>query len=111
MGRPLTIGGDLLTIDLSREELKVIAQKLGINQPILAHKVVGSRVELRLLGGSTAVYTKEDAVDILQLLANLSVKELKTLASLFNIQGIGGGNFPRQIKDPFEIGSGNCIFR
>ena len=37
---------------LKPEELQAAAKQLGVNNPIMAHKVVGNRVELHLLGGA-----------------------------------------------------------
>ena len=80
--------------DLSNEQLKHIVEELEINQPILAYKVVGDRIELRLLGGSTAVYDEglPGQINIMQLLAGLSAKDLRFLAAKFMIKKRGTMN-------------------
>jgi hypothetical protein len=40
-----------MTGNISRADLVLLAQRLGIDRPIMAHRVVGSRVELYPLGG------------------------------------------------------------
>jgi hypothetical protein len=77
---------------LSPDEIKHIVEELAINQPILAYKVVGSRVELHLLGGATAVYRQPDAEAIFQALATLKRKDLRFLAAKFLIRGRGKMN-------------------
>jgi len=68
---------------LSGKQLKHIVNELDINVPVMSYRVVGDRVELRLLGGSTAVYTEaydQDLPDPTGTLTRMTAKQLHTLA-------------------------------
>jgi hypothetical protein len=64
-------------IQIPRDQLKLVAQKLGINQPIGSAKVVGDRIEIRLMGGGV-LFWPPDAPSV--NLAALTVSKLKQLA-------------------------------
>ena len=70
---------------LTRDQIKTIAEELEINQPIMSYRVVGDRVELRLLGGSTAVYEEAGAGDVAVDLSKMGIKQLRFLATKFMV--------------------------
>jgi hypothetical protein len=68
---------------LTKVQLKQIVQELEINQPVMSYRVVGSRVELHLLGGATAVYdpTANEMPDPTGTLTRMTLKRLHILAA------------------------------
>ena len=68
---------------LSPDQLKYILKSLKINSPVMAYRVVGNRVELQLLGGSTAEFFMVDD----PALHEMSLSYLRTLAAAFDIPG------------------------
>ena len=68
--------------ELSPEELKLIAADLEVNNPIMSYRVVGSTIELRLLGG-LVIQGPIDNED----LSNLSMKDLYSIAQGLKITG------------------------
>ena len=70
--------------ELSDLELQNIVQELEIGTPILAYRVVGSRVELQLLGGAQVEYTLADPLPPLK---QLNRAELLALAKEHDIRG------------------------
>ena len=81
---------------LTNDQIKHIVEELEINQPIMSYKVVGSRVELRLLGGLTAVYNDPEAepavAELVEALARLKIKDIRFLATKFMIPKRGSMN-------------------
>lgn len=68
--------------ELRPEELKAIITELGVSNPVMSYRIVGSRIELNLLGGAV-VRGKIDNED----LSNLSKKDLYALAKGLGISG------------------------
>ncbi len=68
---------------LSPDQLKSIIKALKINQPVMSYRVVGNRVELRMLGGSTAEFINVEN----PTLDEMSLSYLRTLAASFDIPG------------------------
>ena len=68
---------------LTPDQLKSIVSTLKINQPVMSYRVVGNRVELRMLGGSTAVFHEVEKPS----LDEMSLSYLRTLAASFVIPG------------------------
>ncbi|MGB3714493.1 MAG: hypothetical protein WA996_08700 [Candidatus Promineifilaceae bacterium] len=82
--------------------VKQAAVELGVDKPIMSYKVVGDRIELHLLGGSTAVWTARPVPKAVTgpvpdlagpfdrrrtRLAHLSTKELRSRASERRLRG------------------------
>lgn len=69
--------------------VKQAAVELGVDKPIMSYKVVGNRVELHLLGGSVAVWTRRSPGPYRRraVLSRLSTKELRRQARLHEIRG------------------------
>jgi hypothetical protein len=73
---------------LSHKELQELAKELNITTPILAHRVVGDRVEVHLLGGREVIYDPSiSAVAIPELLSDLTLKELRLIAQDLGVSG------------------------
>ncbi|MGD2079029.1 MAG: Rho termination factor N-terminal domain-containing protein [Chloroflexota bacterium] len=78
---------------LSPQELKAIMQSEGINNPVLATRVVGGRIELHLLGGAVILapspQQNEDANDQLPSpkLSSLTVDQLQQVAADLGMSG------------------------
>ena len=68
---------------LDPRRLQEIAKKLGINQPVLSQRVVGSRIELFLLGGSEIVLEAEPGEE----LESLDYDTLYRMAQQYAIRG------------------------
>lgn len=64
-------------------QIRDIAEQLDIDTPILSHKVIGSRVELYLLGGAVATFELEQEPQ----LDEMSYDELYALARKINLRG------------------------
>ena len=64
-----------------RSKIKDAVRELKIDKPIMSYKVVGSRVELHLLGGSVEV------LDSRPFYRDMSLPELKRLARRHKIPG------------------------
>jgi hypothetical protein len=65
--------------------IKQAVDELGVDKPIMSYRVVGNRVELYLLGGDVAVWPGRSGriYDFEQL----SLKELRRTARMYNIRG------------------------
>ena len=68
--------------ELKPEELKAVIDELKVSNPVMSYRIVGSRIELNLLGGAIVRGTIDN-----EDLSNLSLKDLKSLATGLNIQG------------------------
>jgi hypothetical protein len=94
---------------LTHQQIQDIAQREGVNNPIMSARVVGNRVELHLLGGAIHA-TELERVPIpttgsdstvvsssvpptpRQYLSSLTVSQLKQLAAILNL------NIPSKVK-------------
>lgn len=81
--------------------VKQAAEELGVDKPIMSYKVVGDRIELHLLGGSTAVWTARPVPKAVtgpvpdlaaspyqrRTLLTVSIKELRRQAAKRHLRG------------------------
>jgi oligoribonuclease (3'-5' exoribonuclease) len=77
--------------------VKQAAKILEVDKPIMSHRVVGSRIELHLLGGSVAV------LDSHPFYRDMGVSELKQLARRHKIRGRSKMNRDQLIQALEEI--------
>jgi hypothetical protein len=70
--------------------VKEAAIKLGVDKPIMSHKVVGDRIELHLYGGSVVTWPppgKRLHPGLIDQLEDRPVSELRKLAREYHIAG------------------------
>lgn len=88
--------------ELTPKELQDIARLARIDSPIQAHRVVGNRLELTLLGGVKREIALHNKVN----LEELSLKELQSIAFDMEIPNRSGKTKAQLIKLIKEAGYG-----
>jgi len=67
-----------------RSQVKLAAEALGVDKPIMSYRVVGGRIEMHLLGGSVVYYPLYHSDPFYR---DMGLAELKGLARRHKIRG------------------------